>query len=60
MIVEIIVALLMLYLLTFPIVFAGLILILDFGKDCGSLSCNLMRLIIRVYSFNFIKLKKVI
>ena len=57
MILEIMAASALFYVLSCPIIIGALCLLSDFGMDCDTMSCKILRLLIRVYSFNMIKLK---
>lgn len=57
MLIEIISAIVTLYLLLFAPMFGAFILLQDFGKNCNTLSCRILRLMIRIYTFNLIRLK---
>lgn len=59
LILEIIGACALFYVLSCPILIGALFLLSDFGMDCNTMSCRILRLLIRVYSFNAIKLKSI-
>ena len=56
MILEIVAASALFYVMSCPIIIGAFCLISDFGMGCDTLSCRILRLLIRVYSFNTIKL----